>query len=122
MSLPLALLLAGAIIAGCAADGRDLPAPPDPGPSPGRTAAPAVCGATPDDSLQEHWVRFDVTREQWDTIGRHLVDVLCRQGLWQQGVRFGMNSNQERTRFWVLIDPGRSGLSARQILDRLLGR
>ena len=67
-------------------------------------------------------MRFDVTRQQWETIGHRLIEVLCRQGLWQQGVRFGTNFNQERTRFWVLIDPGRSGLTAREVLNRLLGR
>jgi hypothetical protein len=68
------------------------------------------------------WVRFFVTRQQFETIDRRLLLVLCGQHLWQQGVGFGENRNLQQTRFWVLIHPGRSGLTARQILDRLLGR
>ena len=47
-------------------------------------------------------------------------DVLVDEGLWQQGVRFGFNFNQEKTRYWVIIHPGDSGLTHRQVLDHLL--
>jgi hypothetical protein len=67
------------------------------------------------------WVRFDVTPQQWEVIGSRLREVLCRQGLWRQGVGFGANVEPQGTRF-VMIHPGRSGLTARQILDRFLGR
>jgi hypothetical protein len=60
-------------------------------------------------------------REDLAAIQDRVVDVLCRQGLWHQGVRLAMSFNQEQTELWVLIDPGGSGLSARQVLDRLLG-
>ena len=70
----------------------------------------------------EAWVRFDVTKQQLDLITSRLLLVLCRQGLWKQGVGFGLNFNEQRTRYWVVIHPGFSGLTARQILDRFLGR
>ena len=44
------------------------------------------------------------------------------EGLWQQGVRFGLNLNEDKTRYWVIIHPGESGLTHQQVLDRLLGR
>ena len=50
-----------------------------------------------------------------------LLEVLCRQGLWRQGVGCGANVDPHGTRL-VMIHPGRSGLSARQVLDRFLGR
>jgi hypothetical protein len=59
----------------------------------------------------EGFKRFDVTPQQMAVIQGRLIEVLYRQGLWDQGVRFGMNFNTERTRFWVLIHPGRSGLT-----------
>jgi hypothetical protein len=48
--------------------------------------------------------------------------VLVDEGLWQQGVRFGFNLSQDRTRYWVIVHPGESGLTHQQVLDRLLGR
>jgi hypothetical protein len=39
--------------------------------------------------------------------------------LWDQGVRFGVGINQGK--HLVLIDPGFSRLTARQILNRLIG-
>jgi hypothetical protein len=46
-------------------------------------------------------------------------EVIVRQKLWDQGVRFGAGINQGK--HLVLIDPCFSGLTARQILNRLLG-
>lgn len=66
--------------------------------------------------------RFEVTRRQLAVINSRLFEVLCRQGLWQQDVGFGFNYEKDPNRAFVLINPGRSGLTARQILDRLLGR
>ena len=66
-------------------------------------------------------MRFYVTPQQMEVIERRLFEVLCGQGLWRQGVGFGTNLDQKGRRF-VLIHPGRSGLTARQILDRFLGR
>jgi hypothetical protein len=53
--------------------------------------------------------------------------VLVEEGLEQQGVRFGFNLfgfnlNEDKTRYWVMIHPGGSGLTHRQVLDRLLDR
>ena len=50
---------------------------------------------------------------------RLVVLVLARQGLWDQGVRFGITDPFKKQHF-VLINPGLSGLTARQILDRML--
>jgi len=47
--------------------------------------------------------------------------VLVREKLWDQGVRFGANADPAKNYYFVLIDPGLSQLSARQILNRLLG-
>lgn len=66
-------------------------------------------------------MRFDVTEQQMDVIDSRLRTVLCRQGLWRQGVGFGTNVDPQGQRF-VMIHPGRSGLTARQVLDRFLGR
>ena len=55
-------------------------------------------------------------------ITSHLIEVFCRQGLWQQDVGFGFNYEKDPNRALVLISPGRSGLTAKQVLDRLLGR
>ena len=48
-------------------------------------------------------------------------EVLVRQHLTAQGVRFGANHDPGKRLYFVLIDPGLSRLTARQILDRLLG-
>jgi ATP-dependent Clp protease ATP-binding subunit ClpA len=70
----------------------------------------------------EGWERFDITPQQWEVLHPRVKEVLVDQGLWQQGVRFGFNLNEERTRYWVIIHPGDSGLTHQQVLDRLLGR
>jgi hypothetical protein len=117
------VLLAGVVLAGC--DSATPPTPVLPAPAPARPPSnAALCGPRPPDAEQppEAWRRFDVTERQARLIGRRLPKVLCREGLWRQGVGYGVNFNQERTRFWVFIHPGHSGLTARQVLDRLLGR
>jgi hypothetical protein len=122
--LPLVLLVAGAVLAGCTPDQPG--EPPLPGPPP---AAPttqglaALCGPKPFGAAQpeDAWVRFEVTEQQMGVISSRLLTVLCRQGLWRQGVGFGTNVGPQGQRF-VIIHPGRSGLTARQILDRFLGR
>jgi hypothetical protein len=37
-------------------------------------------------------------------------------------VGFGVNFDQDKSKWFVMIHPGRSGLTARQVLDRFLGR
>jgi ATP-dependent Clp protease ATP-binding subunit ClpA len=76
----------------------------------------------PEETPLEGWERFDITPQQWEVIHPRVKAVLMDQGLWQQGVRFGFNLNEERTRYWVSIHPCESGLTHQQVLDRLLGR
>jgi hypothetical protein len=76
----------------------------------------------PEESPLEGWERFDITPQQWEVLHPRVKEVIVDQGLWQQGVRFGFNFNEERTSYWVIIHPGDSGLTHRQVLDRLLGR
>jgi hypothetical protein len=40
----------------------------------------------------------------------------------RQDAGFGFNYEKDPNKAFVLIGPGRTGLTARQILDRLLGR
>jgi hypothetical protein len=132
--LLVALVVAGAALAGCgpgAPDRQVLPPPTDPSPvappapSPagppgvGRLCGPKVPGA---EQPPDAWVQFDVTEAQLEVIEGRLLEVLCRQGLWRKGVGFGFNRTSEGTGAFVMIHPGFSGLSARQILDRFLGR
>jgi hypothetical protein len=120
-----ALLVGAIVLAGCRSGRSSDPAPPAPqapGAQPTNPASPGCSPTLGDVQSEEGFKRFDVTPEQMAVIQGRLVEVLCRQGLWDQGVRFGMNFNQERTRFWVLVHPGRSGLTAQQVLDRFLGR
>jgi hypothetical protein len=123
--LPVVLVLAGAVLAGCtggppvAPPSAPLTPPPAAGPSDAALCGPKVFGA---EQPEDAWVRFDVTRAQLEVIEGRLVRVLCREGLWRKGVGFGVNFDQERGSWFVMVHPGFSGLSARQVLDRLLGR
>ena len=64
---------------------------------------------------------YEVSPQQYEIIGRNVPRVLGREGLFDQGVCFGANYDRDKDLHFVLIDPGLSHLSARQILDRLLG-
>jgi hypothetical protein len=136
-SLLLGLLVAGVAVAGCHPTGSGArPTPPPPSTPPAATQAPRPGGGPPTplgDCGQAlsglghspegpRARRFEVTRRQLAVIGSHLYEVLCRQGLWRQDVGFGFNYEKDPDRAFVLINPGRSRLTARQILDRLLGR
>jgi ATP-dependent Clp protease ATP-binding subunit ClpA len=68
----------------------------------------------PEEHPLEGWEQFEVTPEQREVIGRRVGDVIAGP-LWERGVRFGGADT------WVMIHPGRSGLAAREILDRILG-
>lgn len=119
------LLGAAIALAGCLSGRFDDPAPPAPQAPASQPTNPASRGCSPtlsDVQADEGFKRFDVRPQQMAVIQGRLVEVLCRQGLWDQGVRFGMNFNTDRTRFWVLIHPGRSGLTHQQVLNRLLSR
>lgn len=134
-SLLLGLLLAGVTLAGCHPTGSDAQPTPStppaaatqaPRPPSGPLAPLGGCGQTlpglGHSTEGPRARRFEVTRRQLAVIGSHLFQVLCRQGLWQQDVGFGFNYEKDPDRAFVLINPGRSRLTARQILDRLLGR
>jgi hypothetical protein len=122
--LAVAVALVGSVLAGCTPDQPAGPVLPGPVPGPPTTQSlAAMCGPKPfgaADADDPGWVQFRVTPEQMAVIERRLLEVLCRQGLWRQGVGFGTNVDQ-KGRF-VMIHPGRSGLTARQVLDRFLGR
>ena len=122
--LPVALVLAGAVVlAGC------IPGPPSAPPSAPLVPSPAapsdtdLCGPKPCGAEQppDAGEKFDGTLEQVQVIGRRLVRVMCRGGLWNKGVGFGVNCPQGGTFCFVMVHPGFSGLTPRQILDRLLG-
>ena len=122
------LLTATAVLAGCSYGGFDEPAPegpvstqalPPPTLSPNTTLTSALPRLL---RVADGWHQFEVSPQQYDVIGRRVHQVLVREGLWDQGVRFGANFDREKDLHFVLIKPGFSQLSARQILDRLLGR
>jgi hypothetical protein len=124
------LALAALLLAGCHAGGPDRPATPTPTaptptatiPAPAPSASTTLVSALPRMlRVAGRWHQFEVSPQQYDIIGKHVYQVLFRERLWDQGVRFGANYVPEKHLHFVLIDPGLSGLSARQILDRLLG-
>jgi len=124
----LALVVAvAAVLAGCRAGGADGPAPPTPVPT--RAApSPTLSPSTTLVSARPRFVRvvdgydvFAVNAQQYELVGKRIFQVLRREGLWDQGVRLGVNSYPEKGEYLVLVKPGFSGLSTRQILNRLLG-
>jgi hypothetical protein len=125
-----ALALALAVtagLAGCGAGGAGAPVPPNPIPT--RTVpTPTLSPNTTLGWTQPRMVRivdgfhvFEVNAQQYELIGKRLHQVLRREGLWDQGVRFGANADPAKDWYIVLIKPGLSQLSPRQILNRLLG-
>ena len=115
------VLAAIAILAGCRAGG-----PPELGPStltiPPSTLSPAttlVSGLPRQVGTDGDFQVFEVTAHQRELVARNAVKILTRQGLWDQGVRFGITDPFKKQHL-VLINPGLSGLTARQILDRML--
>jgi len=128
--LVVVLLLAAVLaLAGCGPERRDAPAPAPTSAPPTRTLPPTTLrsGTTLVSSLPrllrvaDGYHRFEVSAQQYELIGQLVGEVLVHQHLWDQGVRFGANFDPEKNFHFVLIDPGHSGLSAREILDRLLG-
>jgi hypothetical protein len=124
-SLALSVALAVAVVlVGCGDAGEPVP----PGPVPTRTVPPptlsptTLLGARPRAvRVVDGFTMFEVNAQQYELIGRRLTQVLHREGLWDQGVRFGANADPARDWYIVLIKPGLSQLSPRQILNRLLG-
>jgi hypothetical protein len=122
--LGVALILAATVVlAGCGAGRTGGPAPAAPVPT--RTTPPpatTVTSALPRLlRVVDGYHMFEVSPQQYEIIGRNVPRVLGREHLFDQGVRFGANYDRGRHLRFVLIDPGFSHLSARQILDRLLG-
>ena len=110
-----------AVLTGCGAGDPDEPAQPGPAPAPTLSPATTLVSGLPrhvgnDGTFQI----FEVTAQQRELVARNAVRVLARDGLSDRGVRFGI-TDQFKPRHMVLIDPGLSGLTARQILDRMLG-
>ncbi|HWD47937.1 MAG TPA: hypothetical protein VHM23_30215 [Actinomycetota bacterium] len=112
------ILLLVAAIGGCSAGGGQKPTPSVPAAtlSPTTTLVSALPRQIGTDGGYQI---FEVTAQQYQLIGQHVHEVIVRQKLYDQGVRFGAGINQGK--HIVLIDPGLSGLTARQILNRLLG-
>jgi hypothetical protein len=112
------VLLVAVVLGGCSIGGAQEPASPAPTPtlSPTTTLVSALPRRVGTDGGYQI---FEVTPQQYQLIGQRVHEVIVRQRLWDQGVRFGAGVNQGKHH--VLIDPGFSGLTARQILNRLLG-
>jgi hypothetical protein len=126
--LGVALILAATVVlAGCGGGRTGGPAPAVPAPT--QTTPPATLspGTTVISTLPrflgvvDGYHMFEVSPQQYEIIGHHVHQVLFRERLSDQGVRFGANYDRDKDLRFVLIDPGFSHLSARQILDRLLG-
>jgi hypothetical protein len=127
------LALAAALLAGCSPGrtGSSAPTPPTAAPAapPTRTVPPSTLSSnTTLVSALPRLLRvvdgyhmYEVSPQQYEIIGKHVYQVLFREKLSDQGVRFGANYDPAKHLHFVLIDPGFSQLSARQILDRLLG-
>jgi len=123
------LLAATLILTGCGRERPDAPAPAPTSTPPTRSLPPPTLrsGTTLVSSLPrllrmvDGYHQFEVSEQQYELIGRRAARVLVRQHLLDQGVRFGANYDPEKHFYFVLIDPGLSHLSAREILDRLLG-
>lgn len=100
------------VLAGCGAGDPNEPAPSTPIPT--RTIAPSTL--SPATTLVSGLPRQVGTDGNFQVFE---VKVLTRQGLWDQGVRFGITDPFKKQHL-VLINPGLSGLTARKILDRML--
>lgn len=117
----LLVLAAIAVLTGCDAGDPNEPAPST------RTIVPStlspattlVSGLPRQVGTDGNFQVFEVTADQRELVARNAVKVLTREGLWDLGVRFGITDPFKKQHL-VLINPGLSGLTARQILDRML--
>jgi predicted small lipoprotein YifL len=125
----LAVVAMLAVLAGCGDGGSDEPPPPGVPvtnqtlPPPTLSPATTLVSALPRLlRVADGWHQFEVSPQQYEVIGRNWYRVIVREKLRDQGARFGVNADPAKNFYFVLIDPGLSRLSARQILDRMLGR
>ena len=115
------VLAAIAILAGCRAGGPHelVPSTRTIPPSTLSPATTLVSGLPRQVGTDGDFQVFEVTAHQRELVARNAVKILTCQGLWDQGVRFGITDPFKKQHL-VLINPGLSGLTARQILDRML--
>ncbi|MDF2741579.1 MAG: hypothetical protein K0S88_2949 [Actinomycetia bacterium] len=112
------LLLIAAVLGGCSTGGAREPA--SPGPPATLSPTTTLVSTLPRQiGTDGGYQIFEVTPQQYQLISQRVHQVIVRQKLYDQGVRFGAGVNQGK--HIVLIDPGFSRLTARQILNRLLG-
>jgi hypothetical protein len=109
-SLALAVALAVTVVlAGCS---RDPGGPVPPGPVPTLRPTTTLTWTQPRMvRVVDGFSVFEVNAQQHERMGRRLAQVLHREGLWDQGVRFGANADPSRNWYVVLIKPGVSRLS-----------
>jgi hypothetical protein len=102
-SVVLAVSLAVVVVlAGCGADGSREPAPAAPVPaqtlpSPAPSSTTTLVGAPPRMvRVVDGFSVFEVNAQQHELIGRRLVQVLHREGLWDQGSASGPTPTRTR--------------------------
>jgi hypothetical protein len=101
------VLAAIAALAGCGAGDPNEPAPST-RTIPPSTLSPAttlVSGLPRQVGTEGNFQVFEVTAHQRALVAQNAVKVLTRQGLWDQGVRFGITDPFKKQHF-VLINPG----------------
>jgi hypothetical protein len=108
------VLAASAALASCGAGDPNEPAPSTPLSTrtiPPSTLSPAttlVSGLPRQVGTEGNFQVFEVTAHQRELVAQNAVKVLTRQGLWDQGVRFGITDPFKKQHF-VLINPGYRG-------------
>ncbi len=72
----------------------------------------------PSEMSLDGWEEFEITAEQHEVLRSRALEVI--RPLWPQGVRYGIADDLEGALHLVHIHPGRSGVTAQEIFDRLL--
>jgi hypothetical protein len=108
------LLLVAVVLGGCSTGA------PEPAPTATLSPTTTLVSTLPRQvGTEGRYQVFEVTAQQYQLIGKRVHEVIVLQKLRDQGVRFGAGVHQGK--YHVRIDPGFSRLTARQILNRLLG-